>query len=74
MEQAVARRLGEELGLWQVKTRFHFKFRYTALYGTVGSENELCSVFSGITDQAPQHNRHEIESMRWVSPRRWMTR
>lgn len=67
MDDAVQRRLQEELGL-RVRLHFVYKFEYAARYGNLGSEHELCSVFVGVTDQTPVINRTEIDDWRWIEP------
>jgi isopentenyl-diphosphate delta-isomerase len=64
---AVHRRLDEELGL-SCPMRFLYKFRYHAQYDAEGAEHELCSVFAGVSDAAPQLNRSEISEFRYVDP------
>ncbi len=66
-EQATERRLKEELGL-QTPLTFLYKFQYQARFGDKGSENEVCSVYVGKTNQAPQVNPNEIAAVRYVSP------
>ncbi|PIN86322.1 isopentenyl-diphosphate delta-isomerase [Candidatus Woesearchaeota archaeon CG10_big_fil_rev_8_21_14_0_10_44_13] len=45
-EGAAERRIREELGI-SCKMRLLFKFQYSAKYGDIGSENELCAVLAG---------------------------
>jgi isopentenyl-diphosphate delta-isomerase len=66
MEQAVARRLGQELGL-TADLDYLYRFQYQARYSAAGSENELCSVFLGATDAEPTINVTEIEASQWLS-------
>ena len=66
MEDAVHRRADEELGL-QVELRYLYKFQYHAQFSDWGSENELCSVFVGFTDDQPMINRTEIADWRFVA-------
>jgi mevalonate kinase/isopentenyl-diphosphate delta-isomerase type 1 len=63
---AAQRRLTEELGI-STPLSFLFKFSYQARYGDAGSENELCSVFIGRTDETIQADPQEIEQWRFVS-------
>jgi len=67
MEDAVHRRLAEELAL-DVAVRFLYKFEYRATYGQVGSEHELCWVFAGFTDEEPRVDAGEIAAWRHLSP------
>ncbi|MFW6093307.1 MAG: isopentenyl-diphosphate Delta-isomerase, partial [Pseudomonadota bacterium] len=48
MDEAVARRLREELSL-QAALRFVYKFEYVAHYQDLGTEHELCWVYVGFT-------------------------
>jgi isopentenyl-diphosphate delta-isomerase len=66
MEVATCRRLHEELGI-EVNLDFVYKFSYTAQFGELGSENELCSVYLGKNDQAFSANSNEIAEVRHVS-------
>jgi isopentenyl-diphosphate delta-isomerase len=66
MEVATRRRLDEELGI-HADLEFVFKFSYRAKFDDLGSENELCSVFLGKTDQAYSANANEIAEARFVS-------
>lgn len=67
MEEAIDRRLAEELGITSRFT-FLFKFIYHARYGSVGSEHEVCSVFLGRSDDTVRCNRNEIASWCFVAP------
>ena len=66
MEQAVHRRLQQELG-FDAKLEYLYKFQYSAQYESTGSERELCWVYVGRTDAEPVVNRTEIEAWRFVS-------
>jgi len=63
---ATARRLLEEVGL-QTDLKFLFKFQYQASFGTAGSENEVCSVYVGRSDDAPLVNETEISDWKYIS-------
>ena len=67
MALAAERRLSEELGL-RCDLEFVYKFQYQAPFGDLGSENELCSVFVGRSDEPPATNRNEIAAVRYVAP------
>jgi isopentenyl-diphosphate delta-isomerase len=56
---AIHRRLKEELGI-DTKLKFLFKFQYQARFNKVGSENELCSVYIGKSDDPIIINKNEI--------------
>ena len=43
-----------------------FKFRYQAAFGDIGSENEVCVVFAGLSSAPVKANPHEIEEWRFV--------
>ena len=66
MEVAIRRRLQEELDI-HADLEFVYKFSYRAQFGEHGSENELCSVYLGRTDQTYSANANEIAEARFVS-------
>ena len=65
-EVATVRRLQEELGL-KTDLKFLFKFQYQAAFGDQGSENEICSVYIGRSDEAPVANETEISDWKYIS-------
>jgi isopentenyl-diphosphate delta-isomerase len=67
LEQAIHRRLEEELGL-KCPLQFLFKFEYQARYDADGTEHELCSVYAGHSDRVPRTNLNEIAAVRYVAP------
>lgn len=67
MDEAVHRRLEQELGL-TARLRFVYKFEYEARYDDLGSEHELCWVYVGCTRDEPVINTTEISDWRWVAP------
>jgi isopentenyl-diphosphate delta-isomerase len=67
MEEAIHRRLYEELGL-RCPLRFLFKFQYQAQFDAAGAEQELCSVFVGRTSDPVRTDPSEILAWRWISP------
>ena len=67
MEDAVARRVHEELNL-SCELDFLYKFKYHARFGDLGSEREYCWVYAGeYTGEASAHPE-EIAAMRTISP------
>ncbi len=64
--EAAQRRLIEELGI-DVPLTYVYKFAYQARYDHTGSENELCTVFVGQTDQDIHANPNEINAWRYLS-------
>ena len=66
MQVATRRRLQEELG-FKADLEYIYKFSYRAQFGDHGSENELCSVYLGNTDEDHSANASEIEEVRYVS-------
>jgi isopentenyl-diphosphate delta-isomerase len=66
MDEAVDRRLREELGLAS-ELVYLFKFQYQARYEDIGSENEMCWVYLGIADGPAVPNPHEIADLSWVT-------
>jgi isopentenyl-diphosphate delta-isomerase len=67
MDDAVRRRLQEELGL-SAELEFLFKFQYQAQYDLQGAEHELCWVYAGRSAERPRPNIHEIAAWRYVTP------
>ena len=65
-DEAIHRRLAEELGI-RSELHFLYKFQYQARYRDVGSENEVCSVYLGVSDDEVRPNDHEIASWRWIA-------
>ena len=65
MPEATRRRLADELGI-EASLEFVYKFSYQARYGDKGSENELCSVFLGRSDDPVRPNRTEVSAIRFV--------
>jgi isopentenyl-diphosphate delta-isomerase len=67
VEQAIHRRLHEELGL-QCPLQFLFKFEYQAQFDAEGAEHELCGVYAGRSGASPTVNINEISALRYISP------
>jgi len=67
MDEAIHRRLHQELGMTS-ELQFLYKFQYQASYEDVGSENEICWVYLGVTDDPAEPNTNEISDHRWVAP------
>ena len=65
MEQAIHRRLGEELGL-DCELEFLFKFQYQAQFDAAGAEHELCWVYAGRSDALARVNANEIAAVRYI--------
>ena len=65
MEQAIGRRLHEELGLTCPLARL-FSFTYQARFGDAGSEHEHCTVYAGRCSDDPTVNANEIDAWRWI--------
>ncbi|HVN95561.1 MAG TPA: isopentenyl-diphosphate Delta-isomerase [Syntrophorhabdaceae bacterium] len=65
-EAAASRRLSEEIGLRADLSRL-FKFRYQARFGHVGSENEMCVVFSGVSNGPVRADPKEIEEWKFIA-------
>jgi isopentenyl-diphosphate delta-isomerase len=65
MQVATRRRLADELNI-RAELEFVYKFTYQARFGTVGSENELCSVYLGRCEDGVIANRTEISAIRYV--------
>ena len=65
MEQALHRRLREELGL-DAALEFAYKFIYQADFDDVGAEHELCHVYIGAARGEVSVHPEEIADWRWV--------
>jgi len=65
MEQAVIRRLDQELG-FTCPLEFLYKFKYHAQYGSIGAEHEYCWVYHGRYDGPVDVNVSEIADWRWI--------
>jgi len=66
LEGACVRRTVEELGI-SCALDFVYKFMYSARFGDVGSEREVCSVFVGVCDDLPMLDVDEVSEFRFVS-------
>jgi len=64
-EKAIHRRLKEELGI-DTELKYFFKFQYQAKFQDVGSENELCSVYVGRSDNPIVVNKNEIAEWKFI--------
>lgn len=64
--QAGERRLKEELG-FSCKLKFVGKFYYRSVYKNIGSEEEICAILEGKSDNEIKPNPEEVVSHRWVS-------
>lgn len=67
MDEAVHRRLLQELRMTS-DLHYLYKFQYQARFMDVGSENELCWVYAGTSDEPARPNRTEVADHRWVTP------
>lgn len=64
---AVDRRLKQELSVSSNDLNLLYKFQYSAQFGDLGSENELCYVFIGTTEDKVAVNPTEIANWRFIS-------
>ena len=65
IEDAASRRIVEELGI-ACCLRYVYKFRYSALFDSVGSECEVCSVFIGRCDDEVVVDDAEVSEFCWM--------
>jgi isopentenyl-diphosphate delta-isomerase len=65
MEQAVTRRLEQELG-FSCPLHYLYKFKYHAQFGDIGAEHEYCWVYYGRYDGKVDANVNEIADWRFV--------
>ncbi len=66
MGEATQRRMEQELG-FSCDVEFLYKFQYHATFKDLGSEHELCWVYTGVADPVVKPNRQEVVNSRWVS-------
>ena len=66
MPVATRRRLRDELNI-ETPLEFVYKFSYQSEFGSTGSENELCHVYLGRSNDAVAPNEHEISAIRYVA-------
>lgn len=64
-ESAAARRLFEEIGL-ESEIDYFFKFRYQAAYKNIGSENEMCALFAGVSEGEVKADPAEISEWKFI--------
>jgi len=64
---ATSRRLKDELGI-STELECKFRFQYQAKFRDIGSENELCSVYTGIHNGPFHINPTEISEIYFISP------
>ncbi|MNN22469.1 Isopentenyl-diphosphate Delta-isomerase [compost metagenome] len=71
LSEAVVRRAREELGVCLTSPlTWHFSFIYYARYLDVGSEHELCHVYSAVVGDTDLNvDPKEISAYRWVDSR-----
>jgi len=67
LEIATHRRLEEELG-FDTDLDYLYTFQYQANFKDVGSENELCAVYIGKSNEAVHVNENEILEWRYIDP------
>ncbi len=65
MAVATRRRLYDELNI-ETPLEFVYKFSYQAEFGATGSENELCHVYLGRSNNSVIPNEYEISAIRYV--------
>lgn len=64
---SVKRRLKEELSI-SPHPKFLYRFRYKAVFGDAGAENELCSVYVARSDKKIILNENEVADCRYIAP------
>lgn len=62
---AAERRLKEEVAI-SCKLKYLYKFQYRAKYKNIGSENEVCAVLIGKSNDDAVPNPEEIADHRWI--------
>jgi len=64
-EEAAERRIKEEIGI-SCELEYLYKFQYKAKYKNIGSENEICAVLTGSSNDEPSPDPDEIADYKWV--------
>ncbi|MEE9119562.1 MAG: isopentenyl-diphosphate Delta-isomerase [Calditrichia bacterium] len=67
LDTAIHRRLEQELGI-DTDLIYLYTFKYQVSFKEVGSENELCAVYIGKSDESVQVNENEIAEWRYLDP------
>ena len=67
LETATHRRLEQELGL-DSELIYLYTFQYQENFKQIGSENELCAVFIGKSNNPVEVNETEIAEWRYIDP------
>lgn len=67
LDIATHRRLNEELG-FDTDLIYLYTFQYQANFGEIGSENELCAVYIGKSNEMVKVNDNEIAEWRYIDP------
>ena len=67
LEIATHRRLEEELG-FDADLDYLYTFQYQANFKDLGSENEMCAVYIGKSNESVQVNENEISEWRYIDP------
>ncbi len=64
-KEAAERRLKEEMGI-NCRLKFLYKFQYKTKYKNIGSESEICNVFTGKSNDKIIPNPEEVADYKWV--------
>jgi len=64
-KESAERRLKEEIGI-SSKLKYLYKFKYEAKYKNIGSENEICDVLIGKSNDWITPNPKEIADYKWM--------
>ncbi len=64
-EEAARRRVKEELSV-EPNLKYLFKFQYQASFDNVGSENEICYIYWGETEDRIKADPAEIDEWRYI--------
>lgn len=65
-KQSAEERVKYELNILS-KLKFHAKFRYSAIFKEIGSENEVCALLMGYWNKKIKPNLNEILEYKWIS-------
>lgn len=67
LKEAVKRRVEEEIGVSFKNLKYLGKFRYFSRYKNIGSENEICYLFSGKLKGKVLPNKSEVSDYKFLS-------
>jgi len=64
--QSAEERIKHELNV-SSKLKVHSKFKYSAIFKEIGSENEICALLTGHWNKEIKPNQNEVSEYKWIS-------